>query len=185
MPGRDNAYEAMAREAADSIDKARAMGEQLALLPEQAAPVVEADRPARGPGKAMSQMREFLASKGMRMPEERLAEMAGLASGDDAFVTAMIRAEQLLAWAGEGSVDRLYVQGKGHVVLMDPETGEPMPWKPAPSDKISAFQFIYTAMLRANDALMPYGAPKVTPDQVNNTQVTQVVMTSSLSGHSY
>lgn len=176
MPGRDTAYQQMARDAADSIDTARRMGEQLTLLPEASGPVAEADRPTRGPGKAMSQMREFLAAKGWKMPEERLAEMAGLASGDDAFLTAMVRAEQILAWAAEGAENRVFIQGKGHVQPVDPMTGEPLPWKPTPKDKIDAFQFVYMAMLRANDALMPYGAPKVTPDTVQNTQVTQIVM---------
>lgn len=176
MPGRDTQYEALAREAADSIDKARELGQQLTLLPEMAAPVAAADKPARGPGKAMSQMREFLAAKGWKLPEERLAEMAGLASGDDAFVTAMVRAEQILAWAADGTENRVFVQGKGHVVPVDPMTGETLPWRPTPKDKIDAFQFVYMAMLRANDALMPYGAPKVTPDAGQNVQVTQIVM---------
>jgi hypothetical protein len=31
-------------------------------------------------------------------------------------------------------------------------------------------------MLRAADALMPYGAPKVTPEQVTNQQVNQIIV---------
>lgn len=187
MPGRDTAYEALAREAADRIDQARQLGEQLTFLPDEGpAPAVQGGEGGegdgsgrtRGPGKALSQMRTFLASKGWRMPEETLAEMALLASSEDAFLAAMMRAEQVLAWAATGADNREWT-GKGWVTSRDPETGEALPWQPTAKDRLATFQFVYTAALRAADALMPYGTPKVTPDQVNNTQVTQIIMPGS------
>lgn len=41
--------------------------------------------------------------------------------------------------------------------------------------RLNTFMQIYTMMLRSADALMPYGAPKATPD-VTQTNVTQIVV---------
>lgn len=136
----DNRFQAMAKDAADRLDRAREAGEQLRLLPEEpdsgAAPVPVAAGRGKGKGQ-ISQVRRWLAAQGHRQPEEVLAEMAGLASSEDAFTTAMVRAEQVMLWAGAS------LQPKGRIDL---------------------FLQIYAAQLRAADALMPYGAAKVASD---------------------
>jgi hypothetical protein len=143
MPSPDNRFQVLAQEAADRLDRARAAGEQLELLPvapdTDAAMVPQgAGVPGRGRGKAqVSQVRSWLAAKGYRMPEDVLSEMAGLASGEDAFTTAMVRAEQAMLWAGAS-----------------------LP----PKARIDLFLQLYAMQLRAADALMPYGAAKVSTD---------------------
>lgn len=171
MPGPDNKFEELARQAAQRVEASRALAEQLTLLPDArpGAALVEDGRARRGQGKALNQMREFLAAKGYRLPEDVLAEMAGLASREDAILTAMVQAERILAWSGEGAVNRVFKPGVGHVEL----TG---PWRPTPDQKLGTFMQVYAMMLRAADALMPYGAPKVTPETVTNQQVTQIVV---------
>lgn len=171
MPGPDNKFEELARQAAQSIDNSRALAEQLTLLPDAqpGAALVEDGKPKRGQGKALNQMREFLAAKGYRLPEDVLAEMSGLASREDAILTAMVQAERILAWSGEGAVNRVFRPGVGHVEL----TG---PWQPTPDQKLGTFMQVYALMLRAADALMPYGAPKVTPEVTNNTQVNTILV---------
>lgn len=139
-----NQFEAMAAKGAERIDRARAAGVQLDLLaPEPDAGALVADGPRepgqRGKGKAVSQFRDWLARRGYRMPEDALAEMAGLATTEDAFLTCMKRTEQLLVWAyGHGEV-----QGKRRLDL---------------------FMQLYAAQLRAADALLPYGLAKVQGD---------------------
>lgn len=171
MSGPDNQFEALARDAAGRIAASRDLAEQLTLLPDEAAPVQggEAGRPKRGQGKALNQMRDWLAARGYRMPEDVLAEMAGLASREDAILTAMVQAERILAWSGEGAANRVFKVGIGHVELEGP-------WKPSPDQKLATFMQIYATMLRAADALMPYGTPKASPDVTNNVQVNQIVV---------
>lgn len=155
MPGPDNRFEVMAREAAGRIAAGRELAAQLSLLPEErpgAALLAEDGRPKRGQGKALNQMREWLASRGYRLPEDVLAEMAGLASRDDVILTAMAQAERILAWAGKGTETATMRQ------------------------RLDCFVQVYTLALRAADALMPYGAPKVTPEQLTHQQVTQIVV---------
>lgn len=125
--------------AAARIEAARAAGEQLALpLPDETAKGEV--RKGRGAGKATSQMRDWLAAKGFRQPEDVLAEMAGLTVGGDAFLVAMSRVEQVLAWA----------QGAGGAATA--------------AQRLDAFKFVFTAQLRAGEALLPYGLAKITPD---------------------
>lgn len=155
MPGPDNRFEAMARDAADRIAQSRDLAAQLTLLPDErpgAALVAEDGGRRRGQGKALNQMREWLAARGYRLPEDVLAEMAGLASRDDVILTAMAQAERILAWAGKGTETATMRQ------------------------RLDTFMQVYTLALRAADALMPYGAPKVTPEQVTHQQVTQIVV---------
>jgi hypothetical protein len=182
MPGKGTKYDVLAREMADRIEAAQAAGEQLSLLPDEtpdrgrAGGVGEGSPSPRGPGKALNQMREFLASRGLRMPEDVLAEMAGLASSSDAFVTAMMRTEQLLAWAGQGAVQTFYDAKRGRkVAVVDPVTQEPLPHEFAPEDRLEAFGKLFAVQLRAAEAMMPYGMPKITPD-VKVDQVVQVVV---------
>ncbi len=151
-------FEAQAQEAAERIEAARAAGQQLTFLPDEAAPARQGSRPPGGKGKATSQMREWLAARGFRMPEDALAEMAALASTEDAFLTAMARTEQVLAWAEAGAVS---VKGTPAVQTM--------------AQRLATFQFVYTAQLRAAEALLPYGLAKVTPDEAPQVPVQIVV----------
>lgn len=139
-------FDALARDAAERIEAARAAGEQLTFLP--AEPVADlSDRAKRGKGKATSQLRDWAAAKGLRMPEDVLVEMAGMASTEDVFVTAMARTEMVLAWAQDGATGY-----KGSPVA------------PSMSQRLAAFQFVFSAQIRAAEALLPYGLGKVTPD---------------------
>lgn len=149
-------FEALARDAAERIDASRDLQQQLSLLPDEAQGEGGETRRTRGGGKAMSQMRSWLADRGMRLPEEILAEMAGLNSRDGAFLATMAEAEQLLAWAEAGAVG---VKGAPAVQTM--------------AARLATFQQLYAIRLRAADALLPYGAPKATPDAapVNVTQI--------------
>ncbi|RWR32506.1 hypothetical protein D2T31_00545 [Sinirhodobacter populi] len=171
MSGPDNQFEDLARQAAKSIEASRDLAEQLSLLPdEQDGASLTPGKAARGKGKVFNQMREWLAQRGYRAPEDVLAEMAGLASREDAILTAMVQTERVLAWAGTGAVNRKFVVGVGHVEV-------PGPWQPTPDQKMDLFKQLYATMLRAADALMPYGAPKATPD-VAVTNVNQIVVQS-------
>jgi hypothetical protein len=147
MPGRDNSYEALARSAAGRLEQARAQGEQLKLLADAEPEAVTEARAVRGKGKAMSQMREWLAARGYRRPEEVLAQIAGLDSRDDVILACMADAERIVAWAHADKRD-----ADGSVVM------------PSASAFVRAFEMVYTMRMRALDALMPYVAPKVTPD---------------------
>lgn len=140
-------FDDLARDAAQRIEEARAAGEQLTFLPDEPAPGAVAGRPPRGKGKVTSQLRDWCAAKGLRLPEDVLIEMAGMASTEDAFLTAMARTEQVLAWAEAGATGY-----KG------------APVKPSMGQRLAAFQFVYTAQLRAAEALLPYGLGKVNPD---------------------
>lgn len=158
-----SSYEADAKAMVERIEAARAAGEQLTFLPDEPAPA-DSDRAKRGKGKATTQLREYLAAKGLRLPEDVLVQMAGLASTDDVFVTAMARTEQLLAWAEAGA------------------TGyKASPVAPSMAQRLAAFQFVYTAQLRAAEALLPYGLAKVTPD-VAVTMPVQIVMPAAQAG---
>lgn len=147
MSGPDNRFELLARGAAERIASSRDLAEQLTLLPDQA-PAPTDGRPKRGQGKALNQMRDWLASKGYRMPEDVLAEMAGLASGSDAVTTAMATAERILAWAQDGAR----------------EGDKLAPKIPSMAKRIEVFGMVFATQLRAADAMLPYGTPKATPD---------------------
>lgn len=153
-----NSFEDLAAQAADRIAAAAKAGEQLTFLPDE--PVAGPDgqaRVARGKGKATSQLRDWCAARGFRMPEDVLIEMAGMASTQDGFLTALARTEQVLAWAQAGAAGY-----KG------------APVEPSMAQRLAAFQFVFTAQLRSAEALLAYGLAKVTPDQgqtVNNTFV--------------
>ena len=141
-------FDDLAREAAQRIEDARDAGHQLTFLPDEPGPAVAGgQRPPRGKGKITSQLRDWCAAKGLRMPEDVLIEMAGMASTEDAILTALARTEQVLAWAQAGATGY-----KG------------APVAPSMAQRLAAFQFVYTAQLRAAEALLPYGLGKVTPD---------------------
>jgi hypothetical protein len=156
MP-KGNTFDHLAREAAQRIEEARASGHQLTFMPDEPAPGA-AGRPPRGKGKITSQLRDWCAAKGLRMPEDVLIEMAAMASTEDAFLTAMARTEQVLAWAEAGATGY-----KG------------APASPSLGQRLATFQFVYTAQLRAAEALLPYGLGKVTPDVAPPTLVPVLV----------
>lgn len=162
MAGPQTKFETLAREAVQNVHAARDAGQQLTFLPDEAGPVAEGDRAKRGKGKATSMLRDFLAARGMRLPENVLVEMAGMASTEDAFLTAMARTEQLLAWAQSGATGY-----KG------------APVAPSMQQRLAAFQFVYTAQLRAAEALLPYGLAKVTPEDAPQAAVQVLVMPGS------
>lgn len=160
-------FDELARDAVARIEKAREAGEQLTFLPDEPAPG-ETERAKRGKGRANSQLRDWLAARGLRMPEDVLVEMAAMASTDDAFVTAMARTEQLLAWAEAGARQTATGVRDGVLVTVDLDTSATM------AQRLAAFQFVFTAQLRAAEAMLPYVAAKVTPD-VAVTMPVQVV----------
>lgn len=152
-----NQFEELARDAAHRIEAVRDAGQQLSLLPDE--PVAgDSERAKRGKGKINSQLREWIAVRGLRMPEDVLAEMAGMASRDDVFTFAMAQAERVLAWAEAGATGY-----KGS------------PASPSMAQRVAAFQMIYTAALRAAEAALPYIHAKVTPDAAP-VQAVQVIV---------
>jgi len=95
------------------------------------------------------------------MPEDVLAQMAGLASGPDAMVAAMEAAERVLTWA--------YADSAGGKT-------------PSPEQRLAMFAQLYTVQLRAAEALLPYGTPKASPDvqvQDNRTFILAAQPSSS------
>ncbi|WP_420415821.1 hypothetical protein [Marinovum algicola] len=171
-----NSFEVMARDAAARLDKARDAGEQLTFLPDEAGSLVDVSedravgRPKGAKGKVSNQMRDWLATKGYRMPEDVLAQMAGLASSGDAVLAAMERAELVLAWAYDGAKRNKTGGGTEPVV-------------PTGAERRETFMQLYTIQLRAADALLPYGAPKATPDVSVNQNVNVVVPVAPTPGH--
>ncbi|KAB6717724.1 hypothetical protein [Roseobacter sp. TSBP12] len=171
-----NSFETMARAAAKRLDKVRAEGEQLSLLPDEGgltpaqAGSVSAGRPKGAKNKGSTQMREWLASKGYRMPEDVLAQMAGLAKSQDAMLTAMESAERALAWAYDGATAPTKGVGSKPIV-------------PTASARLNTFLQFYAIQLRAADALLPYGAPKATPDVQVNQNTTVIVPMAPQAAH--
>ncbi len=151
-------FEDVARAAARNIDAAAAAGDQLSFLPDEAdgLPVAagEGARAPRGKGRATSQLRDWLAARGMRLPEQVLAEMAGLATREDVFLYAMRRCEQVLAWAEAGATPAKGAPGKATL-----------------GQRLQAFQVIYATAVRAAEALLPYGLAKVTPEDAPQAAV--------------
>lgn len=160
MPKPNNQWEVEAREMADRIERQREIGEQLTFLPDER-PETESEggagRPKGAKNKASTQLRDWLAAQGLRMPEDVLTEIAGLRSRDDAITLAMSRAERILDWAFDGA----------HV----PAKAAP---KPTSAMRLDVFAQQYTIILRALEAVMPYTAAKATPDIALTQNVTQI-----------
>lgn len=171
MSGPDNQFEALAAQAAKSLDEDRALVRQLSLLPDEqpGAQLVADGKGKRGQGKALNQMRDWLASKGYRLPEDVIAEIAGLASREDAVLTAIATTDRILAAAARRGRHRIWVPSEGWV---EPEG----PWQPTPSEWQATFMQVYAMQLRGAEALLPYGAPKVTPEQITTQQVNQIIV---------
>lgn len=178
MP-KGSSFDDLAREAAERLERARALGEQLVLLPdERHGRAAEGEaRPVRGKGRAMSQMREWLAAQGYRLPEQVLAELAGLTSPVPVVEGVMAEVERVLAWAYDGAEI--------------PQGGLK---RPSAARRLELFESLMAIRLRAADALMPYGAPKAAPDgppvQVNPivvvgapSQVAASAVPPAIEGH--
>lgn len=152
-------FEELAAKAAENIEAARAAGQQLTFLPDEAVPAVAGDRAPRGKGKVTSQLRDWCTAKGFRLPEDVLIEMAGMATREDAFLVAMQRTEQVLAWAEAGARQTATgINKDGLLVTQKLDTAATM------AQRLAAFQFVFTAQLRAAEALLPYGLGKVDKD---------------------
>jgi hypothetical protein len=163
MAGPDSEVKGLAQAAAERIARDDELRRQLTLLPDEVPERVE-EGEARGPGrpkgakgKVSSQVRDWLAHRGYRMPEEVLGEMLGMARGDtDLMAEAMIEAERVLAWAGDGARNVIW-NGTRHVELEGP-------WQATPEQRLEVFKGIYAMKLRAAEALLPFGAPKASPE---------------------
>ena len=149
------------QEAEKRLAAAQATGQQLGLFAAPASPADPADLPApAGPGRPKgsrnrrtSKLRQMLAARGYRMPEDVVGELAGLGADVSQVELAMRRAEQVAAWlkgfplghdkagaaVGAGStLSRSEVLGLFHTILR--EQGD------------------------AAAALLPYGLERLTPD---------------------
>lgn len=158
-----NSYEKLAQKAAERMERVRASGQQLQLLPdEKGVPVADAakgvGRPKGAVNKGSSELRKWLARQGYRMPEDQLAQMAGLSSSDPAIIQAMERTEAVMAWAFDAAKDK-----EGNALEARPE------------QKIALMMGLLAIMERAAAALLPYGTPKASPD-VQVQQAVQIVM---------
>lgn len=144
-----NKRESAAREAAERLEAAREVGAQLVLLPSEASPADPSEIVPRGPGrpagsrnKRTSKLRQMLAARGYRMPEDVVAETAGLtARGVTGVELAMQRAEQVAAW-------------------LEADTGIPL----KRDQRLGLFVAIFKEQNGAASALLPYGLEKLTPD---------------------
>lgn len=142
---------------------AREVGEQLSLLAAPASPEDPAEivpvapaapaGPGRRPGskgKRTSKLRQMLAARGYRMPEDVVAELAGLGGRQTAIELAMARVEQVLAWADAGGG--------------------------TPAQRIGLFLAILKEQADAAAALLPYGLERLAPEQAQPAQPVVLVM---------
>ena len=153
---RDGKFAVMAAEAAERLDQARAAGKQLSFLADpddQGGQLVEQKRgpgrPKGAKGKTETKLREMLAARGLRMPADVLAEIAGLTSRDDVMTATMADVERLL----------LYVGGDA-----------------TPAMRLGLFVDLYKVRLRAIEGMMPYVHAKVTPDGPTLVQSTTIML---------
>lgn len=150
-----NQWEREAAAMAERIDRAREAGEQLALFGDAVGedPEVEGGT-GRGKGKSLSKLRDLLAARGLRQPEDVLASVAALDDPDGLMMASLKKAEAVAL--------ALY----GHAQA------------PA-SVKLRLFETFYGQGIRALDALLPYGLAKITPDVQVGQAVQVVVMPGS------
>jgi hypothetical protein len=162
-----SAIEQRAKAAADRLDAARDVGRQLSLLPAEASPADPAEIEPRGPGRPAgsrnrrtSKLRAMLAARGFRMPEDLVAETAGLgARGVTGVELAMQRAEQVAAW----------LTGDGYSSMKRAEL-------------MGLFIAIWKEQNAAAASLLPYGLEKLTPDAAPATVVPIVLPAASRPG---
>ncbi|MEO0681134.1 MAG: hypothetical protein AAF192_12045 [Pseudomonadota bacterium] len=156
---------ATAAAAAKRIAEAAKIEDQLSLFAEGSSasrvPALAKDgergpgRPAGSRDKRKSELRQYLAARQCRQPEEVLIQMAGLDRRDgDVIQLAMARAEAIIAWANEGA-DAPKPLKNGTV----PDTGVTR------RERLDVFFAVLRAMSNAADALLPYGLGKATGDE--------------------
>lgn len=157
-------YEAKAREAAERLDRAAGAGRQLSLIATEPSPADVGELERRGPGrpvgarnKRTSKLRAMLAARGFRMPEDMLAEIAGLNSRETGVELALRRAEQVLGWAF-GTAE------------------------PSGGQRLAAFLAVWKEQTSAASAMLPYGLEKMTPDAAPTAAVTLVMPGSARPG---
>lgn len=137
------------REAARRLDAAQEVGRQLSLLPAEASPADPAELPApAGPGRPKgsrnrrtSKLRQMLAARGYRMPEDVVAETAGLNASVSGIELAMQRVEQVAAWLEADGLKRLTLEAR-----------------------LGLFLAILREQGDAAAALLPYGLERLTPE---------------------
>jgi hypothetical protein len=159
MAKAENQWQREAAAVAARIDAARETG-QLSLFEGDEGGGDGAGSAAgkRGKGKALSSLRDLLAARGLRMPEEVLANIAALDDPEGPVMAALKKAEAVaLALYGHGS---------------------------APATvRLRLFEVFFAESRRALDALLPYGLAKITPDvQVQAVQIVQMPAPSAPRG---
>lgn len=153
MAKAENQWQAQAAEAAKRIDAARELG-QLSLFPGDAGAEDPEGGTGRGKGKALSKLRDLLAARGLRMPEDVLANVAALDDPEGPVMAALKKAEAVA----------IAIYGHGQ----------------APAKvRLDLFNQFYAQSVRALDALLPYGLAKITPDVQVGQAVQVVVMPGS------
>lgn len=185
MP-RDGRAASAAAEAHRRLAEARETGEQLSLLavpasPEDPADIVPVAPAATGPvgpgrrpgakGKRSSKLRAMLAARGYRMPEDVVAELAGLAGRQTSIELAMARAEQVAAWLTGfpvGVTKEGVPVGRGLAVTR--------------GQMAELFRAMLKEQSDAAAALLPYGLERLAPEQGQPAQPVVLVMPGSASG---
>lgn len=147
------------QEAERRLATAQAAGRQLGLFAAPASPAEPEDLPAaRGRPKGArnrrtSKLRQMLAARGYRMPEDVVGEMAGLGAGVSQVELAMQRAEQVAAWASAFPAGRNKdggAIGAGSALTR--------------GEMLALFHTILREQGDAAAALLPYGLERLTPE---------------------
>ena len=179
--------------AAEAVDRARAMGAQLALFDPPKPPEgfdqddAQDDAP-RGPGrpkgarnKASSALRDVLIARGYRDPASVLAQMAGLGSTEHPDLVAIARARII---TDAGDAEALAEEAKAMMEAAPTEKERKRAWAlwaDAVATQISlahSLPGLVVQLLKeqrqAADSLMPYVFGKITPDA--KVDVAQMVV---------
>lgn len=165
----DHQWQQEAREAAKRIERQRDLGQQLTFLPDERPEGVPAEaeqvdtpqqvgRPKGAKNKGSSQLREWLAAQGCRMPEDIVSEVAGLRSRADAIQLAMERTERILAWVHDGAA-----------------RGEKDLPRASAAERLRVFEGQYATILRAAEAILPYVAAKAAGNEDSKPPVFVVM----------
>lgn len=160
------------RAAAERLEAAEAVGQQLSPLAVEASPADPAELPApAGPGRPTgsrnrrtSQLRQMLAAKGMRMPEDVVAETAGLNARVSGAELVITRAEQVATWLRRFPVGTKEGAAVG--------VGEQL----TRGQMEGLFLAIYREQGDAAAALLPYGLERLTPDAAAVVAPTMIVL---------
>ena len=132
------------------IDQARSTAKQLALFSDPGVEDEGGEGVGRGKGKTLSKLRDVLALRGLRQPEDVLISVAAL-DDPDGLIMACLKKTEMICLAIYG-----HSQAPARV-------------------KMPIFQQLYAQGIKALEAMLPYGLGKVTPD-VQVSQAVQVVV---------